>query len=187
MNLTPNDLKKGVIFFLDGEIYESLDYKQKIQGRQQSSVTVKARNLKNNKSLTYTFRGGENLTSADLSKKTIQFLYQSGGVFYFMDAQDFTQYEFKSEILGDKTAYLAEGQKAVLFLLEGQPLTIELPRHVWLEVESAQSVVRGDTSTAVTKDVRLSTGLIVKAPAFIGAGDIISVDTSNGTYRERQK
>ena len=187
MNLAPNDLKKGVIFLLNGEIYESLDYKQKIQGRQQSTITVKARNLKNDKLLTYTFRGGEDLAPADLSKKTVQFLYQSVGVFYFMDLQDFVQYELKSETLGEKTAYLTESQKAVLFLLDGEALTIELPKNVWLEVESTQKAVKGDTSTAITKDARLSTGLIVKTPAFIKVGDVISIDTSNGTYRERRK
>ena len=172
---------------MDGQVYETLEYKQKVQARQQSSVTVKARNLKTNRLLHYTFRGGESLARADVIKKTVQFLYGDGRDFYFMDPKDFAQYSLKVESLADKVAYLVEGQSVGLLLIEGQPATIELPKNVWLKVEAAEKAVKGDTSTSVLKEVRLSTGLIVKAPAFIKKGDVISVDTFYGTYRERQK
>ena len=187
MGLTPTDLKKGVIFFLNGQLYESLEYKQKVQARQQSSVTVRVRNLKTDKLSAYTFRGGEDLATADLNKRTVQFLYNDGGACHFMDPDSFEQYELGSTAVGDKTAYLAEGQKVVLLLLEGRPLTVELPKNVWLEVAEAAEVVKGDTSSTVLKDVRLSTGLVIKAPAFIKPGDMVSVDTASGAYRERQK
>ena len=187
MSLTPTDLKKGVIFFLDGQPCESLEYKQKVQARQQSSVTVRVRNLKTGKLATHTFRGGESLAPADLNKRTVQFLYGEGGVCHFMDPESFDQYALDGAAVGDKAAYLAEGQKAVLLLLEGRPLALELPKNVWLTVETAEEAVKGDTSSAVLKDVKLSTGLVIKAPAFIKAGDVVSVVTASGAYRERQK
>lgn len=187
MSLTPTDLKKGVIFFLNGRLCESLEYKQKVQARQQSAVTVKVRDLATGKQSTYTFRGGEDLAPADLNKRTVQFLYMDAESCYFMDPDSYEQYELGLAAVGDKAAYLAEGQKVVLLLLEGRPLAAELPKNVWLEVEEAAAAVKGDTSTAVLKDVKLSTGLVIKAPAFIKAGDTVSVDTASGAYRERQK
>lgn len=187
MSLTPTDLKKGTIFSMGDQIYESLDYKQKVKGRQQSSVTVKARNLKTNKLTTHTFSGSEDLAAAELERRSVDFLYGDGTVFYFMDPQNFEQYEFTSGELGEKAAYLAEDVKVVMLVLNGEALTIELPKNVWLAVDEAEEVVRGDTSATVLKDIRLSTGLIVKAPAFIKVGDIVSVDTVSGTYRERKK
>ncbi|MYB40270.1 elongation factor P [Candidatus Saccharibacteria bacterium] len=187
MSLTPTDLKKGVVFFLDGQLYESLEYKQKVQARQQSSVTVRIRNLKTDKLSTHTFRGGEELAPADLNKRTVQFLYADGGACHFMDPDSFEQHELGLAAVGDKTAYLAEGQKVVLLLLDGRPLTVGLPKNVWLEVAEAEAAVKGDTSSAVLKDVKLSTGLVIKVPAFIKAGDVVSVDTASGAYRERQK
>ena len=172
---------------MDGQIYESLDYKQKTQARQQSSVTVKARNLQTNKIANHTFKGSEDLSEADLDKRTVQFLYRDGDRLYFMDQHDFNQYDLKAQILIDKIPYLVEGQNIILILIEGQPLTVELPKNVYLEVKLAEQAVRGDTSTAVLKNVTLSTGLVARVPAFIKVGDIISIDTANGTYRGRQK
>lgn len=187
MSLTPNDLKRGVIFYLDDQLYESLEYKQKVHARQQASVTIKARNLTTNKLISYTFRGGEDLRLVDLTKLTVEFLYEEKGIFHFMDPTDFTQYELKAEMLAEKTVYISAGQKFILVLVDAQPLVIELPKNVWLTVEHAPQVVKGDTSTSILKEVRLSTGLVVKAPAFIKVGDVISIDTASGAYRERKK
>ena len=187
MSLTPQDLKRGTIFYLDGQIYESLEYRQAIQARQQASVTVKARNLQTGKLVSQTFRGSEELAPAELSRPSVLFLYGDGRHFHFMDGDGGRQYELPAAALAGKAAYLAEGQSVVLLLLEDRPLTAELPKNVWLKVESAPEVVRGDTASAVYKQARLSTGLTVKVPAFIKAGDIVSVDTATGAYRERQK
>lgn len=187
MNLTPNDLKKGVIFSLDGEIYESLEYRQKVMARQQAVVSVKARNLRTNKLWQRTFQGSENIETADLLKRTVQFLYGDEKGFHFMDMDSYRQYLLSAQTVADKADYLAEGQNFILYLSENRPLTLELPKTVWLEVKFAPEVVKGDTSSALTKEAELATGLKLKVPAFIKSGDVISVNTANGTYRERQK
>ena len=187
MNLTPTDLKKGVIFSLGGEIYESLEYRQKVMARQQATVSVKARNLRTNKLWQRTFQGSENIEPVNLSKRTVQFLYADEKDFYFMDLGSYQQYRLAAETIDEKAGYLAEGQNFILYLLENRPLTLELPKTVWLEVKFAPEVVKGDTSSALTKEAELATGLKVKVPAFIKNGDVISVNTANGTYRERQK
>ena len=187
MGFTPQNLKRGTIFRLEGHIYQSLEYRQAVQARQQGSVTVRARNLKTNKILNYTFRGGEDLTEVNLNKENVQFLYRDRDNLHFMNASDFSQYQLPASVLGEQAAYLVAEQKLILLLEDDHPLMVEMPKNVWLKVESAPAVVKGDTTSAVFKDVRLAGGLTVKVPAFIKAGDVISVDTATGAYRERQK
>ena len=187
MSFTPNNLKKGVLFALDGEAYESLEYQQVVKGRQQASVTVKARHLKTNKIIRYTFKGGEDLSPVDLDKRTVQFLYRDGDSLHFMEPTDFTQHIMSLASLSGKEVYLVEEQRVLMLFLDGDPLVLEMPKNVWLKVEFAPEVVKGDTTSAIAKEVRLETGLIVKTPAFIKVGDIISVDTATGMYRTRQK
>ena len=187
MALSPQNLKRGTIFSFEGQVYESLDYKQAVQARQQASVTVKARNLTTNKTISHTFRGGENLSEVSLSKENVQFLYRDGEKLHFMSQNDYSQHELSAASLADKLPYLVEEQKIILLLLDNRPLTVEMPKNVWLRVESAPTVVKGDTTSAILKEVELETGLRVKAPAFIKTGDVISVDTATGAYRERRK
>ena len=187
MALNPTDLKKGTIFLFNKELCESLDYKQKVMARQNSTVTVKLRFLKTNKVQTHTFQGGEDLEPAHYIKKTAQFLYADDQHLYFMDMDDFSQYSLDKQFLTDKVAFLTEGQEVILLIFDNQPLTIELPANVILKVTEAFEVVKGDTTSGLTKEVGTETGLTIKVPAFIKTGDLISVDTSNGNYRERQK
>ena len=104
-----------------------------------------------------------------------------------MDTDDYGQYSLPAASLGDQSLYLPTGQVVTLLVYDDQPLKIDLPKHVALKVIEATMAVKGDTTNQVLKDVSLETGLIVKAPHFIQKGDIISVDTLNGSYRERQK
>ena len=187
MNLTPNDLKKGVVFSFEGQLYEVLEYRQTVLGRQSATVSVKARNLQTRKLWSHTFTGAETIEAADLRKLTVQFLYSDQRRAHFMDTSDYQQYSLELTELAEQQAYLVAEQTATLYLKDGQPLKLDLPKNVYLKVVEAPTVVKGDTSGDLTKEVRLETGLRVKTPAFIKTGDFISVDTSTGTYRERRK
>ena len=187
MALNPQDLKKGRIFTLDGEPMQSIDYKQKVMGRGSSVVTVKARNLKTAKVIEKTFRGSEDIGEADVIKNTVQYLYNDGSTYYFMDQETYAQHELSSDMVGDNAGYLTEELKVQIVLFDGNPITLELPKNVWLKVEYTEPAVKGDTSSSITKDARLETGLTVKVPVFIKNDDVISVDVESGEYRERQK
>ncbi|MEM6997657.1 MAG: elongation factor P [Patescibacteria group bacterium] len=187
MALSPQDLKKGAVFTLDGQPYVSTDYKQKVMGRGSSVVTVKAKNLRDGKVTEKTFRGSENLGEADVQKFSVQFLYSDGTTFFFMDPESYEQYELNTNLVGEFAGYLVEEQKLSIVTFEGSPISIEMPKNVWLEVEYTEPAVKGDTSTSILKDARMTTGLTVKVPIFIKNGDIVSVDTESGEYRERKK
>jgi elongation factor P len=104
-----------------------------------------------------------------------------------MDPETFEQFELSSDVAEDSAGYLKEGENVILQSFNGNITNIELPKNIYLEVTQADNVVKGDTSSSVLKDVTLETGLVVKAPSFIKVGDVISVDTETGQYRERKK
>lgn len=185
MALSITDLKKGTIFQLDGVPYRVVEYAQKVMGRGGSTVNVKIKSLVDSKVLAKTFHGGEQLESADITNRPAQYLYESAGQYHFMDVENYEQFSLSAEDMEGKGGYLKEGDTVNAQLFNDRVIGIELPKNVPLKVTYAEDAVRGDTSTAVTKNATLETGLRIKVPAFIKQGDIISVDTSNGTYRER--
>ena len=187
MALGVTDLKKGTIFQWEGTPYRVVEYAQKVMGRGGSIVNVKIKSLTDGKVLEKTFKGNEQLDTADVTNKTVQYLYNDAQTFYFMDQDSYEQFELPSSIIGDQSRYIKEGDNVQAQIFEGQVISIELPKNVPLKVTYAESVVKGDTSNAITKDAEVETGMKIKVPAFIKTGDIISVDTSNGTYRERVK
>ncbi|MDQ3123588.1 MAG: elongation factor P [bacterium] len=181
------DLKKGQIFQLDAEPYKVLEYSQKVVGRGGSIVSVRIKGLLDGKVLSKTFKGNESIAPADVTNQTVQYLYNDGSNFYFMNNDSFEQFEITADIIGDQAGYLKEGDSVITQLFNDRVINVELPKNVYLEVTYTENVVKGDTTSSVLKDAKLETGVNVRVPAFIKQGDIISVDTSTGAYRERKK
>lgn len=187
MALSITDLKKGTLFQWEGEPYRVVDYNQKVMGRGGSIVNVRIKSLINGKVLEKTFKGNEQLESADVTNQTVQYLYSDGNTFYFMNGDTFEQFEVPADLMGDGAGYIKEGDKVQLQFFDGKPINVELPKNVPLLVTYTENAVKGDTSSAITKDATLETGITIKVPAFIKQGDVISVDTTTGAYRERVK
>ncbi len=187
MSLSITDLKKGTVFELDGQPYLVVEYSQKVMGRGGSVVNTRLKSLLTGAVLAKTFHGNEQVESADIARKNVQYLYSDGDSHHFMDGTSYEQFELPAGTVGDQAGYLKEGAEAQVLLFNGSPVALELPKNVYLQVTYAEDVVRGDTSTAITKDATLETGIKVKVPAFIKTGDIISIDTATGAYRERKK
>lgn len=187
MALSITELKKGTIFQQDGVPYRVVDYNQKVVGRGGSIVNVRIKSLLDGKVLEKTFKGNEQIDSADVSTQNVQYLYNDGSTFYFMNDETFEQFEVPADLVGDGSAYIKEGDRLQLQFFDGRPITVELPKNVPLKVTYAEDVVKGDTANAVTKDATLETGITIRVPAFVKTGDVISVDTATGAYRERVK
>ena len=181
------DLKKGQIFQLDGVPYRVVEYGQKVMGRGGSIVNVKIKSLIDGRVLDKTFKGNESIEPADVTNRNVQYLYQDSAAFFFMDEDSYEQFEVPVDDLEDKAGYMKEGDKVQAQLFDGRVINIELAKNVPLAVTYTETVVKGDTSSSITKDATLETGIVIKVPAFIKTGDVISVDTVNGTYRERVK
>lgn len=187
MAYQPTDLKKGTICQIDGKPYRVIEYGQKVMGRGGSIVNVKLKNLIDGSVIPKTFKGQDKIDTAEVSNKTVQYLYDDGNMFYFMDPTTFEQFELGTDVVDSATGYLKEGEELSLQFFDGRVINVELPKNVYLEVTYAEAVVKGDTTSSVLKDATLETGLIIKVPAFIKVGDIVSVDTATGDYRERKK
>ena len=183
----PTDLKKGVVCQIDGKPYRVVEYGQKVMGRGGSIVNVKLKNLIDGSVIPKTFKGQEKIETAEVSNKTVQYLYKDDSLFYFMDPESFEQFELNADIVDSAAGYLKEGNELNLQMFDGRVINVELPKNIYLEVTYAEDVVKGDTTSNVLKDATLETGLVVKVPAFIKQGDVISVDTATGEYRERKK
>jgi len=188
MALSITDLKKGTIFQWEGEPFRVVEYNQKVMGRGGSIVNVRIKSLlPGGKVLEKTFKGNDQLDSADVSSRSVQYLYNDGSIFFFMDGATFEQFEVAADLVGDSAGYIKEGDQVQLQFFNDLPINVELAKNVPLIVTYTEDAVKGDTSSSITKDATLETGITIKVPAFIKQGDVISVDTSTGAYRERIK
>jgi elongation factor P len=183
----PTDLKKGVVCQIDGKPYRVTEYSQKVMGRGGSIVNVKLKNLIDGSVIPKTFKGQEKIERAEVNNKSVQYLYTDGDKFYFMDPETFEQFELPADLVDSASGYLKEGDNLNLQFFDERVINVELPKNLYLEVTYAEDVVKGDTTSSVLKDATLETGLVVKVPSFIKTGDVISVDTTTGEYRERKK
>jgi elongation factor P len=180
-----NELRKSVTFELDGGLFKVLEYSHNKTGRGNASIRVKARNLLTGANIDKTFQSGDRVQDARLDFHNVQYLYTDSEFFHFMDNVTFEQPAIKGDLLGDDALYLKAGMEVKLTFYKGQPLDIELPTSVDLEVTEAEVAVRGDTATGVSKKVTTETGLQVQCPQFVKVGDVIRVDTRTGDYVTR--
>jgi translation elongation factor P len=185
--LQPTDLKKGVVVQIDGKPFKVTDYNQKVMGRGGSIVNIKLKNLIDGSVIPKTYKGQEKVESAEVTYRTVQFLYKDTDNFHFMDPESFEQFQLPADVCAEAAPYLKEGDNLSLQSFNGNVINVELPKNVYLEVTYSEDVVKGDTTSSVLKDATLETGYVIKVPAFIKTGDVISVDTETGAYRERKK
>lgn len=180
-----NELRNGVTFELDGQLYKVLEYSHHKPGRGKATIRVKIRDMVSGSILEKTFNSSDRVQDVRLEYRVAQFLYRDGDIFHFMDTDTYEQPELGIDTLGDAANYMTEGLQVKLTFHEGRPLDIELPTSVDLRVDEAEMAVKGDTATGANKTVTTETGLKVQVPLFVQSGDVIRVDTRSGTYITR--
>jgi elongation factor P len=179
------DIKKGLTIVINGTLYQIVDWQHIKSGRGSAQIKLKLRDLRGGHTIEYTCQSGEKFERANLDRHTVQFLYNDGDLYYFMDADTFEQTPLNKKTLGDAVAYLKEGLKIDLLTYKEEVVSVELPNSVELEVIETDPGYRGDTATNVNKPSKLETGLIIPVPLFVNQGDRIRVDTRTGQYLER--
>lgn len=180
-----NELRKGITFEVDGSLYKVADYEHHKPGRGKATIRIKARDLRTGTLRDMSFISGDRIKDIRLDYHKVQYLYSDGEFYHFMDLETYEQPAIHGDILGDATQYLKEGLEVKLTFYERESLDIDLPVTVDLEVIKAEMSVRGDTATGVTKKVTTETGLQVQVPSFVEVGDVIRVDTRDGSYVTR--
>lgn len=187
MILGITSLKKGIIFKIEEQPYKVISYNQKVMGRGGSIVSVRVKSLIDGKVLDKTFKGNDQVEMADVVNQSVNYLYSNNNKYYFMNNTNFDQFEIEEDLIKDYIKLLKPGDEVQIQLLDSIPINIEMPKNVNLKVTYTESAVRGDTSSAITKEATLETGLQVKVPVFIKINDIVSIDTTSFQYRERIK
>lgn len=180
-----NDLRKGVTFELDGNLYKVLEYSHHKPGRGNATIKIKGRDLRSGTILEKTFSSGDRVQDAHLDYHNVQYLYNDGPFYYFMDMETFEQPAIPKKLVGDASNWLSENLEVKLTFHNNEPIDIELPNTVDLKVIHAEIAVRGDTATGITKKVTVLTGAKVDVPNFVNEGDTIRIDTRTGTYVTR--
>jgi elongation factor P len=182
-----NQLRKGVVYEQDGQLWRVVEYEHYKPGRGGAIIRIKARNLRTGSTVNSTFPSGATIQDVSLDHQTVQYLYNDGELYYFMDVETYEQPAIAKSILADVLPYLKEGTNIDLELHEGEPLGIELPITVELLVTFAEPGYAGDTATGATKEVVLETGCKLNVPLFVQEGDVLRIDTRTGAYLTRVK
>lgn len=180
-----NDIKNGMTFTLEGQIYQVLEFLHVKPGKGPAFMKTKIKNLRTGAIIERTFNTNVKLEKAMIEKKEMQYLYASGDVYNFMNMETYEQVELSKEQLDDAVNYLKEGTNVLITFYEGELLGIELPDKMELTVTSAEPAVKGNTTTNAMKDAIVETGLLVKVPLFIEQGEVILVSTKDGKYVSR--
>jgi elongation factor P len=180
-----NDLRKGVTFELDGNLFKVLEYAHNKPGRGNATIRTRIRNLRTGGVLEKTFISGDRVQDVRLDHHIVQYLYNDGDFYHFMDTETYEQPAIPRSLLGDAVTYLTEGMEVKLTFYDNEPIDIDLPTSVDLKISEAELAVKGDTATGATKTVTTETGLKVVVPLFVSSSDTIRVDTRTGTYITR--
>ncbi len=182
--ISGGDLRKGIIIELDDKLYQVIDY-QHVKMKRTALAKVKLRDINAGHTIERSFQSNEKLVRARLDSRSMQYLYNDGDLYYFMDEKSYEQIGINSEKLGDALNYLKEGASVEVSSYRGEVVDIELPITVELEVIETEPGFKGDTATAGSKSAKLETGPTIQVPLFINEGDVLKVDTRTGTYIER--
>lgn len=184
-NINTSDFRKGMKVQIDGVPYLCIEMNFRKPGKGAALYECKLKNLLRNTVVDRTYRGGQALEEADIMEFTAQFLYKQGEDFVFMNNQDYEQYELTADQVGEQWKFLKENMDCQVMTFNDNPILVQAPNHVRLQVTFTEPAPKGNTATGVQKPVKLETGAEILAPAFINEGDWLRVDTRTGEYVER--
>jgi elongation factor P len=180
-----NEFKSGLKVMLDGDPCSIVENEFVKPGKGQAFSRVRLRNLKTGRVWERTFKSGESLDGADVVDRDMEYLYNDGEFYHFMEPETFEQHQADASAVGDAAQWLKEQDTCIVTLYNGQPLAVTPPNHVELEIVETDPGIRGDTAQGGTKPAKLTTGAVVKVPLFLSEGEVVRVDTRTGEYLGR--
>lgn len=182
-----SEFRSGLKVMLDGDPCAILENEFVKPGKGQAFNRVRLRNLKSGRVWERTFKSGDSLEGADVMDKDMQYLYNDGEYWHFMEPDTFEQHQADKAAVGEAAQWLREQDTCVVTLYNGAPLAVVTSNHVELEITETDPGLKGDTAQGGTKPATLSTGAVVKVPLFLNQGDVVRVDTRTGEYLGRAK
>jgi elongation factor P len=182
---TTTDIRKGVRLQIDGVPYRVIEHQFVKPGKGQAFTRCKVRNLLTGNVIERTWKSGESVELADVEERKMAYSWTEGDALVFMDSATGDQINVDKEKIGEDINWIAEGMDVDITLFNGNPIGVELPPTVVLQITNSEPGIKGDTASGATKPATLSTGAVVNVPLFIKEGEWIKIDTSNGQYLER--
>ena len=182
---TSNDLRNGMVLLIDGQLWSVIEFQHVEPGKGPAFVRTKLRSVTTGKVVDRTFNAGVKVETANVDRRDMQYLYNDGSGFVFMDLTSYDQITLDDSVVGESKNFLLENQNAVVALHEGNPLYVELPASVVLEITYTEPGLQGDRSTGGTKPATLETGYQIQVPLFIENNTKVKVDTRTGDYLGR--
>jgi elongation factor P len=183
--ISSNDFNTGLTIEMDGEIFTIVDFQHVKPGKGAAFVRSRLKNIRTGSIREKTFRAGEKVQRAIIERKGMEYLYNTGEEYIFMDTESFEQITLSPRQLDESLNYLKENMAITVLVFKGETIGIELPNSVELRVAETEPGFKGDTAAGGSKPAKLETGLIVQVPFFINEGDILRIDTRTGDYLER--
>jgi elongation factor P len=183
--ISTGDIKKGIIIELDGQLMKVLDWTHIKMARGSAQVRMKLQNVRKGDIVERTFQAGTRWPRARVESRKVQYLYNDGDAYHFMDNETYDQFAIRGGMLGDDARYMKENTEVLVSVYESEVLGVDLPVTVELQVASTERGFAGDTATGAKKPATLETGLVVQVPLFVSDGDMLRIDTRTGEYVTR--
>lgn len=180
-----NDFKNGMTIKVEGNIYTIVEFQHVKPGKGAAFVRTKLKNLRTGSTIEYTFNSGVKCETARIERTKVQYLYNSGDDYTFMNMNDYSQVEIPKDVIGDDVKYLKENQDLDITFYEGEVLGLSLPDKIELEVTATEPAVKGNTTSSASKEATLETGYQIRVPLFIEQGEKVIVSTKDGKYVSR--
>lgn len=182
---TTNDIKNGTVLNLEGQLWSVIEFQHVKPGKGGAFVRTKMKNVRTGKIVDKTFNAGLKIETANVDRRDYQYLYRDGTDFVFMDLTDYDQVTVPETVVGDAANFMLENQQATIALHDGEPLYIELPTSVVMDITYTEPGLQGDRSTGGTKPATIETGFEIQVPLFLETGTTVKIDTRTGEYLGR--
>ncbi len=187
MAFPATQIRKGMVLVFEGEPVRVIDFRHHTPGNLRAMVQAKLKNLRTGSSFEHRFRAADSIEKADMETHELEFLYQGGDTYHFMNTENYDQLEMDEEALGDNAQWMQPGMKILAEYYEGKPIGIQLPQYVVLEIVETAPVMKTATKNASSKPAKLENGVTVNVPEFISTGERLRINPATGEYMDRAK
>jgi len=187
MAIPATQIRRGMVIVFEGDPCRIIEFRHHTPGNLRAMVQAKLKNLRNGNSFEHRFRAADSIDPASMETHDLEFLYQGGDTYHFMNSENYDQLEMDEETLGDNAQWMQPGMKIQAEYYDGRPVGIKLPNSLVLEIVDTAPVMKTATKTASSKPAKLENGVTINVPEFVGTGDKVKVNPSTGEYQERAK
>jgi elongation factor P len=187
MAIPATQIRRGMVIVFEGDPCRVVEFRHHTPGNLRAMVQAKLKNIRTGSSFEHRFRAADSIDPASMETHDLEFMYQGGDTYHFMNTENYDQLEMDEEMLGDNAQWMQPGMKIQAEYYDGRPVGIKLPNSLVLEVVDTAPVMKTATKTASTKPAKLENGVTINVPEFVGTGDKVKVNPSTGEYQERAK